>query len=406
MHFVAQECRDNLACLAQRGLRLTSYCSGKGSAETIIAHIAAALQEQGMVSASQTFQCRACVEFDPVAQRVLAAHTGLSSAQHHFGDINDQVTSTVKATFDKLEGSSKLRDRASEQRSSDHDNIYDSMKELLGDMGKAALTERAFCHKHGTQCLLFEAQTDKQAPLQVVVAGNPCRDWSRRGKQLRMAGQTARPWHIFVAQIRANAESIDIVLCELTDCVPESLYRESFGDLFVLCSSVVSPKTLGYPMSRPRRYTIMVNAHRCSTTGSFQALMDMFCTKPQFPASDYFMAPRIQVQSTRAQLARKRGHVFAAGQDVPDEFLLSPSAFRRLQEWQELLASRPDKHDLLWDFGQNPGFSLCGPCVPTLTESSGCQIFGVAANREMIALEHMSTMGQHSGTKPAAPLTE
>ena len=66
----------------------------------------------------------------------------------------------------------------------------------------------------------------------------------------------------------------------------------------------LSPHMFGWPMFRPRLYTVLCHRHKCVLSGFSTALKSLFC-KPQLQVHNLFIAPKEEIEEQRRLLSKK-----------------------------------------------------------------------------------------------------
>ena len=66
----------------------------------------------------------------------------------------------------------------------------------------------------------------------------------------------------------------------------------------------LSPHMFGWPMFRPRLYTVLCHRHKCVLSGFSTALKSLFC-KPQLQVHNLFIAPEEEIEEQRRLLSKK-----------------------------------------------------------------------------------------------------
>lgn len=111
-----------------------------------------------------------------------------------------------------------------------------------------ALKNAAFCLAAGKSVALEVGD--------VHFAGSPCTDFSVMGQQKKLAGPTAAAFLVWVRWIRDSLPRC--VVHENVKTFPVEVLKEHFGDLYQVETTVLDPRMFGWPISRPRRYSLLL----------------------------------------------------------------------------------------------------------------------------------------------------
>lgn len=171
---------------------------------------------------------------------------------------------------------------------------------------------------------------------------------------------------------------------ETTQDFPIFLLLWFLGDLYELVYSVIlSPVDGGFPISRPRRYTLLqLRLSQWKFIGNIEEFFLLFCRRVQAHGDVYAIAPDKELQDALA-FARAAGHLATSFTSA-----LSTGQRQRL-EMQEVVN---DDEDVLFDIEQTPRFTSRGPSCPCLTQSS--TLWTTASGRTLLPKEHLLAQGQ------------
>ena len=239
------------------------------------------------------------------------------------------------------------------------------------------------------------------------VAGVICVAWTKmRGGSRSIYGKWLHPstllcliWAFWVRFIKPHFLVIE--------CVPAFDHDRLFkvlgsGGLFTGFAIVCSPKSLGFPCNRPRKYMFMWLASRFTIhleepVASFQ---DLFFRKVVSTSAIFLIASEEEVLQNRKKrmLAKKWKFLVnvGLGQDEPDNEELLDAAHRiRLHDWQEVAAKTmpPNTKSTFINLTQTTGWNKrVSPIAPTLVR--GSFLWDIAAKREVIPYpEHFAILG-------------
>jgi hypothetical protein len=119
---------------------------------------------------------------------------------------------------------------------------------------------RAWCYKHHDWCRIHgpEEGHDRSA-TRMAIAGTTCTSWSSVGKCLRWCASSVVPFMVWAFETAAWAPHIVI-----HECAPrfDVAVLQAIFIAYVVTTLVFSPTDLGYPASRPRRWTVLIHRSR------------------------------------------------------------------------------------------------------------------------------------------------
>lgn len=107
-------------------------------------------------------------------------------------------------------------------------------------------------HKH---CRRLPVSGDAKT-CTVFAAGSPCTDWSTFGSRRTTCGPTSTAFVVMLAVILQGQP--DVVIHENVIGFPLGMLVHHLGAMYQIDSAVLDPTSYGYPINRPRRYTVMV----------------------------------------------------------------------------------------------------------------------------------------------------
>ena len=149
---------------------------------------------------------------------------------------------------------------------------------------------------------------NKQA-LRVHVAGSTCTSWSRMGTKRGWAATSALAFAVWAFETLAQRP--DALLRECTQDFDVSMLESIFGEHYTLASYVFSPIDLGYPASRPRRYTLLLLRRRLEPTVGFndEGFGGMFFRHCVTTGHIFWRAPKEPVNKHLSDMAVQKRHL-------------------------------------------------------------------------------------------------
>ena len=321
-----------LQVLLGSGLQLSSQYSGKGTAETCVAHLAQKFQEEGVLDlTTKPWQCASAFDCKQFAVDVLLRHEGLSKCSCVFGDFLSTLSPAARAEVDRLTPAKAqaLEERRSAYRSMDV-FLRDNLSRAFPDDREAA----CFAHPAAGHCRVWP-ERPLPATFTMWVAGQTCKDVSTRGKRQGFAGPHTKSYVVWLNMVRAKMP--DMIVHEIT-CSSEAEVRlqEDLGELydFQTCPDL-SPHQLGIPVQRHRQYSIGVLREKFVNIGSWEEFRTLMASRCMLTGEVYFQADEQHRAEVGRMLASKQGW-FYHGDDMPSlEDSLTPAEFRRFSNYRE-----------------------------------------------------------------------
>ena len=127
------------------------------------------------------------------------------------------------------------------------------------EANKSVVTS-AWCLRHKRRCSLSTAK--------VHIAGTPCTDFSKQGKEMKLAGVTMLYLLAWIALRLALQEPV-IVQENVTE-FPTAILTEYLGRYYFIDTCTEDSMSFGWPSRRNRRWIIM--RHRAKTTNAISPL--------------------------------------------------------------------------------------------------------------------------------------
>ena len=126
------------------------------------------------------------------------------------------------------------------------------------------------CLVHGRECRTSVPEGDRDAeglpvPLLLHFAGTTCTGWSSAGKQERFTHQSERTHAVWLAERVSLAlrDAEDICVQECVVNYPTKLkIRDPLWETHIVVTVRAGPEALGWPTSRPRRFSAAINRRR------------------------------------------------------------------------------------------------------------------------------------------------
>ena len=400
-HLVGGALRANLqAAFRDRVMVVTDY-SGFGSPEIALSSLASALQaDPGSLTfwrASDLLESR---------RRMLLAGEGNLQAQHIFVDLAQQrvsartrrrlqgVHSRAKREFEQLmelEGDGAVAAKAVGLGQRFMASLQEVMEEVVFNLAGAA-----WCYKCQKRCPIHPTSiVDDPVVTTVAIAGTTCTSWSAIGHRRKWLAESALPFMIWAYE--ALAAGPDIIIHECTPRFDYMTLVAIFGSAYFVMSLVFTPMDLGYPCSRPRRWTVLLKK------GRRRFLMPLgHCNFPRLFLRSCVVGGHIfgdacatLVERYIAELASARGLPPQThdGQPWQPQQVLSQGFFQRLLCYERFCRRLRLKLKYILNLHQNVTYmSSLSRFVPTILTKT-MLLWSMVYHRMMHPLEYMQVMG-------------
>ena len=384
-----------LQVVLRKGIDLSSQYSGKGTAETAAGHLSQKFAEERVLgndgdTDNPWLQVVSAFDLKQFAVDILRSHEGSSQPQCIFGDMACCLSSSARAELDRL---MPAKSQSPQERARAYTEMDSYLREHLQEAFPSDCSAPCFKHASQSGCRVWPQKTRTDS-LRLWVAGQTCKDVSRRGSRQGFAGPHTKAYVIWLGMVRKQQP--DLFIHEITtSSEAESRLRKDLGDLYdIHTNDGLSPDQIGVPVHRRRQFSIGILKGKWIYLGSwdeFYSLMRSSCVL----SGDVFFRPtadehRIEIGK---QLAKRHGWVVDEGLPVPLEDQLTPAEMRRYREYQGRARAMklPADQFYCFDVEQDLPFgniSTQGPCLI----SRGKIIHGQKA---LLAtgLEHLLIMG-------------
>lgn len=231
--------------------------------------------------------------------------------------------------------------------------------------------------------------------LRIHVAGSTCTSWSRMGSKLQWAASGTLAFLVWAFDTRGAAPHV--VIHECTSDFDITYLTIILGAAYTISSIVFSPKDLGFPSSRPRRYTMMVHrslVHQCIPY-SLEDFRSLFFRSCIATGHMFWDAPAEILTAFAAKLAKKRGlpSTQANGEAWPFRDVLSQSMLARLLAYERLVKKRKRHPHYIVNLLQNAMFMNClSEITPTLLTQTSA-LWSMKKQRLLAPAEHLVVQG-------------
>lgn len=369
-----------------KGLRLvmTSDFSGMGTAELAVGMVLDAVKKH--VATGETdgplFLPYAAADISDVCRSFITSHS--HPPLHIFGDLFGRLS---KSALDGLAQKEELVNEVLQETcEKEKENLQMYGEQLLQAhmdtlSRPGSLLSKAKCDVHGKACPLphsgLPMELHKQCQsegctmaLSLNASGTECYDYSSMGEQKGLLGRTAKTFAVWVEERKRSAE--DLLLHECTVRFRPAVLRQHLGHIYIFFSLIISPHHLGWPVHRPRRYTIGVKKGTLLFDHErFGSELNQLLRKPSVDCGILYCKTDTEetdikmAMSKRYKKASQNSHFFS---------LLPAAKQKRVKFYRELPKVKQwldEGKEVAVDLEQRPGsFPMANYLLPTLLRGS------------------------------------
>ena len=386
-----------LASFAGGVLVMTDY-SGMGGCEMGFRMIQSAIESLGRQSRVRFYRSSDILKH---ARLVLMTDDPGGSPEHVFGNILGRLPTCVALELEKLMEQMQAQFN---RRIADGEDAVVVAKQLGSEfMGAAhsimqqvrfSADARQWCYKHRRFCNLYP-QDIGAWPLSLACAGTTCTSWSSMGQKKHWMTKSAVVFLAWAYEMLAFRPAIIV-----HECTPEFDFQQLiiiFGSFYLIRSCIFSPTDLGLPMSRPRRYTIMML--RCT----FQPLLSfdvdgfgsLFFRSLRLTGHVLWQAPQQMVNAHISKLAEKAflPSLQADGSPWPIRVVLSQAVDHRIECYEKMCRRARRRMKYIVNLRQTPQWcNGWSEAVPTLLTSTS-YLWSMVEGRVLLPIEHLGVQG-------------
>lgn len=333
------------------GLQIDSHHSGTGNGAESARLLCEVFQRKGCAT-ERTLEVHSACDVGKAQQEVLLK-SGL--AKHVFSDLLGRLRPNWCDTLRSMmpeQGVPKETAMAA----------YKEMYELMLKNETDLFLDTSYCVKCDACCPVSGKLTDKK--LRILIAGTECKAWSASGRQQRQCHPSMLTFLVFVFDLRR--QDYDLGIHEITE-----LHLDEVLPFFLpehKCVVIrLSPWALGWPINRPRKYTIISKAS-LNFEGSHDAFMQIFGQRVSLSASDLWVAPHEEVERAFDQKPVSKSMVPLPG--APKDFSKLLTPFQKQRIVTAMSKAKVDTDRLIIDISKSPACTTPSLFVPTLLCSS------------------------------------
>ena len=261
--------RGALALVRSTSICVSTHYSGVDFFSIALEHVIRALACHGEASGRAPFKVYHVADTDPACRSALLRHHGNTRAEHVFGDITSRFGPDAKSRADELQATTLATFKAGMSQSSggpvpDREAMSRRLcAELQEIFAAAPLQSHDWCYRHKGQCKLM-MEEGGEPRLLVNCAGSCCYDFTAHGLHHGWLGSSSPPFFAWLEE-RVRMQE-DIVIHESGHCHPGcEIIKKRLSPTHIVESIVLSPKELGVPSHRPRRFTWCIKRAKLMT---------------------------------------------------------------------------------------------------------------------------------------------
>lgn len=376
-----------------RPLALCTDYSGMGCAEMAMTSIIESIMEEPVELPIKMYRAS---DISETCRRVLLEHP--CAPLHVFGDIFGRVPTSAKESMMELQRCVGKHVKGKMDALAMHRWGRFLSKGCRKIMAKAVIDpdRRAHCYRHGCKCRVAPSG---EGVISILVAGVTCTDFSSMGARRRSAGVTTLCFHAFAAQALVDAPHMILL-----ECVKgfEVHNLNVFNGAYIINHIDFSPKDLGFAVSRPRKYMLLLHRDKVQMTATFNRnnFGQLFFAPCTMNPLEYFVVDDdTRYQYVIVPLVAQRGlpEKKPNGEPWMLHEVLAPGTLQSLLHYKE--RALQEDRAILGVLNQNERFSTVGrDAVPTLLRRA--DIYSTELDKMLVSLEHLLVMGiAHKGMK-------
>ena len=256
---------DRFLKLLRRPVEVTSAYSGLDAPRECLTQLSQALLNLHEQRIDLNFKS-AC-DMDALPQAVLCHIATVIDGRCScvFSDLEDRLTMDVRRELDQLmPAAHACREEKQQAFAAMHDYLMRGREWIFPPLATS------MCKVHGKQCRVSPEPNTLDndrlpTPLKLHFAGTTCVGWSQAGKQERFSHVSERTFAVWLSErkIAAERECEDIAFQECVVGFPsKDKIREPLWDTHSVITVRTGPEVMGWPTSRPRRFTAAINRRR------------------------------------------------------------------------------------------------------------------------------------------------
>ena len=264
-----------LASILSHGVVVHTDFSGRRCVEAVLLLQEAALRQAGVQLPARVWKFWRVSEIDKYCLES-AINCRVAAPEHVFTNILDRLPADGRSQVHMC--NSRKRKLSCDDTTSTTNAFekYKGLQTYLDDQSERMFSwssRSCTCLRHpGKQCAVssrdsLEEVPDKR-PITLCVAGSMCVAWSRFGKRLGLADETAQSWYVWSEEVAELG--YDICILENSSEFPVSLFADKLQRQHVVVSLLAGPETLGWPVQRLRLFAAAINLERLVWCGPLE----------------------------------------------------------------------------------------------------------------------------------------
>ena len=251
-------------------------------------------------------------DIKPFARDTLKGHTGISRPSCVFADMHVCMNMRARA---HLSGMAPEKSASPDVRAAAHECMLAHVKEHAVDMFPANQKGQCFIHGGLDGCEVFPKRTNPNSLL-MFVAGQVCKDVSRRGTRQGFAGPSAEAYIVWLGMVRARQP--ELFVHEITTSVEaQSRLHEDLSDLYEIKTyNSLSPHDLGVPVKRLRQYSFGILRSKLVFVGSWEDFFSLLRSRCGLSGDIFFPGTNAEREELARGMASRQGWFVAKGDSV------------------------------------------------------------------------------------------
>ena len=323
------------------GCWLTTSYSGVGTPEYVASVLTDGFRLAGGGEGRHAgFQLYSACDVAPLAREAIMNHRAKSAPAHVFGDLLGRVSESDEKKVRALVGCT-FGKQVTDQPAVASDGA-EVKAELIDIFRNASWRETCYCYTHSKQCSLNPPSEPGQPRYRMEVAGVTCVAWSsmRRSKFGGWYHESAAAAVAEAFYIRKSRPTWVVIECVRAFDARGFMDIVSEDGLYAWVSLVFSPKHLGVPSSRARKYTVAWCLAELGTVTDLNPevfFWKFFGRAQTFSSAIYMKASKERVAVAKLVAAQSKGVIVddSVAARLPWNSILAGALRQRLQSYSE-----------------------------------------------------------------------
>ena len=302
IHRFGMEQADGLAELVRKfceGLTITTDYSGTGAAEFAVLEILAALQRRGHSLDKRSVRVASASDIKRVCQQIVVESHPEAEPGCVFGDLLQRLPEQLlqditrrQLHYNKLAArvAMSANDISQQQMDAFGSEFFQEVVTVLIEATLPEETPSCYCFKHDNNCRWLPPPRRHSGEVYGNISGVSCIPWSAFGSKDGWLSESSLPFFAWAFSMRHG--NFDFIVIENTPQFDECVAKSMFSDIYTIDAIIFCPSEVGFPVSRPRKYVVMLRraALRWARPFNRHEFLATFGRDLRMHAADYYRA--------------------------------------------------------------------------------------------------------------------